>query len=250
MPKSPNVLFKDFLESFNGKGYGNHMFYDTVKEISRKKSGQREPLIDNDYCKMYSLDDMKDGCILLNENPPKSTDALCYKLEDGKLSLYLIEFKFHNLDEPDAKEQLNAFVDMIHTERKKYKCISDDERYGLYKIKKYYGDDVNHSLILKPIESLKVVIPMLYLEYCQKNPNIKKLDIERYLESIEKKYFVFVSSYSVDGKFNSENEILESQGTKLEQHFDRLVSGKIIDYYEILPRCHFDDFLEIEQLIE
>ena len=33
------------------------------------------------------------------------------------------------------------------------------------------------------------------------------------------------------------------------KHFDRLVSGNIIDYYEIKPRCDFDDFLKLEQLI-
>lgn len=249
MSKLQNESFKKFLKSFNGGEYNNHKFYDTITEISRKESGDRSPLISNKK-EMYSLDDIAKGSVLLKDNLPKTTDALWYKEEDdGKFSIYLIEFKFHNLDNPDAKDQLNAFVDNIYAERKKYKCISEDEKYELNKIKKYYGDNVNHSLILKPIETLNVVIPKLYDEYCDNNPDDEKINIKEYLNTIEKKYYVFVSTYTENGKFNPQNERLESQGTKLEQHFNRLVSGEIIDYYGIWPRCDFDDFLKLEQLI-
>lgn len=244
-----NESFKKFLESFNDGEYNNHKFYDTVTEISRKESGDRTPLIRNEK-EMYSLDDMAKGSISLMDNLPKTTDALWYKEEeDGKFSIYLIEFKFHNLDNPDAEDQLKAFVDNIYAERKKYKCIPEDEKYKLNKIKKYYGDNVNHSLILKPIETLHVVIPKLYEEYCDKNPEKERINIKEYLKRIEKKYFVFVSTYTDNGKFNPQNERLESQGTKLEQHFNRLLTGEIIDYYEIWPRCDFDDFLKLEQLV-
>lgn len=249
MSNLKNELFKKFLKSFNGGEYNNHKFYDTITEISRKESRDRTPLIINKK-EMYSLDDIAKGSMLLNDNLPKTTDALCYKEEeDGKFSIYLIEFKFHNLDNPDAGDQLKAFVENIYTERKKYKCIPDDEKYELNKIKKYYGDSVNHSLILKPIETLNVVIPKLYEEYCDKNPNKEKINIKEYLNNIEKKYYIFVSTYTEKGKFNPQNERLESQGTKLEQHFNRLISGEIINHYEIWPRCDFDDFLKLEHLI-
>lgn len=249
MSNLQNESFKKFLKSFNEGKYNDHNFYDTITEISRKESGDKSPLIISKK-EMYSLDDIAKGCSSLKDNLPKTVDALWYKEEDdGIFSIYLIEFKFHNLDSPDAKDQLNAFVDNVYSERKKYKCISDDEKYELNRIKKYYEDNVSHSLILKPIESLNVVIPKLYDEYCHKSSDNERMNINEYLNTIKKKYYVFVSTYTENGKFNPQNERLISQGTKLEKHFDRLVSGNIIDYYEIKPRCDFDDFLKLEQLI-
>ena len=67
----------------------HEQFYKSITEISMNNSD--EPLIENDF-KMYSLDEMCWECKLL-ENTPKTTDALFYKQHnDGKLSLYLIEF--------------------------------------------------------------------------------------------------------------------------------------------------------------
>ena len=248
MSSSSNEKFKKFLESFEKLTHKDRNCFDTITEISRKESGRREPLI---HChkKMYSLDDIKDQSKILKDNRPKTTDALYYKEEDDVLSLYLIEFKFHNLDDPDPKHTLNDFVKKIY-DRKKYKCLSEDERFKLYKINQYYGDDVNHALILKPLESLKVVIPKLYEEYCKENPDVEVMDIEEYLDNIEKKYFVFVSTYTQERKLNNENERQESRATKLEEHLDRLKDGKIIDHYEIWPRCDFEYFLVIEQLVK
>ena len=73
--------------------------------------------------------------------------------------------------------------------------------------------------------------------------------MEEYLSTIEKKYFVFVSTYTETGKFNRHKEKLESQSTGLEKYFDRLKFGRVIDYYEIWPSCDFEDFLESEQLV-
>ena len=75
------------------------------------------------------------------------------------------------------------------------------------------------------------------------------MDIEDYLNNIEKRYFVFVSTYTQEEKLNNEHERQESRATNLEDHLDRLIDGKIIDHYEIWPRCDFEDFLKIEQLV-
>ena len=252
MSNSCNEEFIKFIKSFDEGSHENHKFHDTITEISRKHSGKREPLIENDF-EMYSLDDIKDGSKLLKDNPPKTTDALYFKLDDGKLILYLIEFKFHNLDDPDAKDLLNAFVNEIYSSdnKKKYdKCLSKNDKKDLNKIRNYYGDDVSNTLVLKPIETIRVVLPRLYEEYYNKNPNVEKIDIREYLDLIEKRYFVFVSTYTETGKFNRHKEELESQSTGLEKYFDRLKSGNIIDHYEIWPRCDFEDFLKIEQLVK
>ena len=250
MISSYNEEFIKFIKSFDKGSYKNHKFYESITEISRKHSGKRESLIVNDF-ELYSLDDIKDGSRNLQTNPPKTTDALYYKENDGKLSLYLIEFKFHNLDDPDAKDLLNAFVDEIFSSdnKNKYRCLSKNNKKDLKKIRNYYGDDVSNTLVLKPIETIKVVLPSLYDEYCKNNCSAEKINIEEYLNSIEKKYFVFVSTYTENGKFNRHKEKLESQSTGLEKYFDRLKFGKIINHYEIWPSCDFEYFLKSEGLI-
>ena len=248
MSELTNEEFIDFLKSFDDKSFNNQKFYDTITEISRKKTGNQNSLIENDFL-MYSLDDIAKGSQELNSNLPKTADALYYKEDvEGNFSLYFIEFKFHNLDDPDAKNLLNNLVDEIYAFENKFKCISKYKK-DLNKIKKYYGDDVTHTLILKPIESIRVVIPKLYKEYCNHNDICEEKDIETFLDNIEKKLFVFVSTYTENGKFNRHKERLESQGTGLEKYFERLKSGNIIDYYEICPRSNFDVFLEMEQLV-
>lgn len=248
MSKSTNELFIEFLQSFDEGEHENRKFLDTITEISRKESGKREPLIENEK-EMYSLDDIAKGSRILKGNLPKTTDALYYKEKEGKPYLYLIEFKFHNLDDPDAEHLLYSLIDNFFADTKQYKCLKDDDKKDLNKIKNYYGDDVTNSLILKPFESLNVVIPRLYEEYCSNNPDVEKIDIESYLRNIEKRYFVFVSTYTEEGKFNRHKEELESQSTGLEKYLDRLKFGKIINHYEILARCNFDVFLQMEELV-
>ena len=248
MSELTNEEFIGFLKSFDDESFNNQKFYNTITEISRKKSGKRDALIENDF-RMYSLDDIAKASESLKRNLPKTADAIYYKEDQhGKLSLYFIEFKFHNLDDPDAKDLLDNFVDEIYAFENKFKCIKKYKN-DLNKIKRYYGDDVTHTLILKPIESINVVIPKLYEEYCAKTDACEKKDIKAFLENTEKKLFVFVSTYSESGKFNRHKERLDSQGTGLEKYFDRLVSGNIIDHYEIYPRSNFEEFLELEQLI-
>lgn len=251
MPNSCNEEFINFIKSFDDGSHNSHKFHDTITEISRKHSGKREPLIENDF-EMYSLDDIKDGSRILKDNPPKTTDALFYKEQDGKLSLYLIEFKFHNLDDPDAKDLLHAFVNEIYSSdnKKKYKCLSNDDKRDLKKIRNYYGDDVSNTLVLKPIETIRVTLPGLYEEYCSNNPGAERIDIEKYLDMVEKRYYVFVSTYTQMGKFNRHKEELESQSTGLEKYFDRLKAGNIIDHYEVMPRCDFEYFLKLERLVK
>lgn len=193
--------FIEFLESFREEIYTDehfrkHNLFDKITEISRKDGGKREPLIEREF-KMFSLDDMCHACNLLKTNTPKTTDALFYKKNDDEtLSLYFIEFKYHNLDNPDWKDTFDTIVDEINasTNKNKFKCISK-YKYQLTKIKQYYGDEVEHKLILKPIESIEIVVPALYEEYCQKEDESQK-DIKTYLKNVEKRVFVFVSDYS------------------------------------------------------
>lgn len=248
--------FMEFLESFKGEIYTDnhfrkHNLFDEITEISRKDGGNREPLIKREF-KMFSLDDMCHACKLLKSNTPKTTDALFYREnDDGSLSIYFIEFKFHNLDNPDWKDALDTIVDEINasTNKNKFKCLSEDYKYQLSKIKQYYGDEVEHKLIMKPIESIGVVVPALYEEYCQKeDENLK--DIKTYLGNVEKKVFVFVSDYSPSGKENSSKNRNLTAGDKLNMYYERLKQGNLIDYYKIYHRDEWDNFIKDEQLVE
>ena len=119
MSEITNDKFIDFLNTFNDREYRNNKFYDTITEISRKKSGNQDALIENDF-RMYSLDDIAEGSDVLSLNLPKTTDALFYKENpDGTLSLFFIEFKFHNLDDPDAEDLLTNLVNEMYSEPKK-----------------------------------------------------------------------------------------------------------------------------------
>lgn len=180
-----NKEFKEFIKSYE-------KFYKDITEISMSDFG--ESLIENDF-KMYSLDEMCWDCKLLEEDTPKTTDALWFKESlDGKITLYIIEFKFHNFNNPNAKDMLEIMArDVNDSELEdKYKCLSDKFKNNLRKIKNYYGDEVEFSLILKPIESLSIVIPTLYEQYCIDN-GIPQKDIRSFLDNIEKRLIVFVS---------------------------------------------------------
>lgn len=234
-----NEEFIEFIKS-------HEKFYKDITEISMNDFD--EPLIENDF-KMYSLDEMCWNCKLLKENTPKTTDALFYKEQpNGKMSLYLIEFKFHNFNDPNAKEMLKLISKEVNDKQlgNKYKCLSNRYKKYLRKINNYYGDDVEFGLILKPIESLNVVIPALYEQYCidkTKNPK----DIRKYLKNVEKKMIVFVSHYD-DDNFSKTKQRLQSMDTGLDDSYERLEQGKIIDYHKIYARYQFNYFLICERI--
>ncbi len=230
-----NREFKNFIKS-------HEEFYKDITEISKNKFGKS--LIENSF-KMYSLDEMCWDCELLEEFTPKTTDALWYKESlDGKITLYIIEFKFHNFDNPNAKDMLKIMTEDV----KKFDCVSDKFKKNMNKVKKYYGDDVEFGLILKPIESLSVVIPTLYEQYCIDN-DIDPKDIRKFLDKVEKKLIVFISQYDDKKKHNKSKQRVQSMGGALENNYNRLRMGNIIDYHIIYPSFKFSYFLSDERLI-
>ena len=232
-----NKEFIEFIKSYNE-------FYKSITEISM--NDYEEPLIENDF-KMYSLDEMCWNCKLL-EKTPTTTDALYYKEHnDGKLSLYLIEFKFHNFNSPNAKDMLELISKDVNADGNKYNCLSNTYKNYLRKINNYYGDEVLFKLILKPIESLNIVIPALYEQYCLDNECPMK-DIRKYLENVEKKLIVFVSHYDDNHHRNKSKQRLQSMDIGLKNNYDRLEQGKLIDSYEIYARYQFNYFLLTERI--
>ena len=231
-----NKEFKDFIRS-------HEKFYESITQISKNNSGI--PLIENDF-KMYSLDEMCWDCELLEEYTPKTTDALWFKenLLDGKITLYIIEFKFHNFNNPNAKDMLKIMNESV----KNSDCASDKFKNNFTKIKNYYGDEVEFSLILKPIESLYVVIPTLYEQYCIDN-DLPIKDIRSFLDNVEKKLIVFISHYDKKRKHNKSKQRVQTMDVSVENNYRRLEKGNIIDYHMIYPSSHFSYFLSYERLI-
>lgn len=236
-----NKEFKEFIKSYE-------KFYKDITEISMSDFG--ESLIENDF-KMYSLDEMCWDCKLLEEDTPKTTDALWFKESlDGKITLYIIEFKFHNFNNPNAKDMLEIMAkDVNNSELEdKYKCLSDKFKNNLRKIKNYYGDEVEFSLILKPIESLSIVIPTLYEQYCI-DKGIPQKDIRSFLDNIEKRLIVFVSHYDDKKKHNKSKQRVQTMDVGVENNYRRLEKGNIIDYHRIYPSFKFSYFLSYERLV-
>lgn len=217
-------------------------FYEDITEISKNNSGT--PLIENDF-KMYSLDEMCWDCELLEDYTPKTTDALFFKESlDGKFTLYIIEFKFHNFNKPNAKDMLKIMNEDVNNSD----CASDKFKSNFRKIKNYYGDEVEFSLILKPIESLSVVIPALYEQYCIDN-NIPQKDIRTFLDNVEKKLIVFISHYDEKRNHNRSKQRVQTMDVGVENNYRRLEKGNIIDYHKIYPSFKFSYFLSYERLV-
>lgn len=184
-------------------------------------------------------------CKLLEENTPKTTDALWYKESlDGKLTLYIIEFKFHNFNSPNARDMLEIMARDVN----KYDCVSDKFKRNLKKVKNYYGDEVEFSLILKPIESLSVVIPALYEQYCIDN-GLPIKDIRTFLDNVEKKLIVFISHYDDKRRHNMSKQRVQTMDVSVENNYRRLEKGNIIDYHKIYPSFKFSYFLSYERLV-
>ena len=230
-----NKEFINFIKS-------HERFYEDITEISMSDFGK--PLIENDF-KMYSLDEMCWNCKLLEEYTPKTTDALWFKESlDGKLTLYIIEFKFHNFNKPNARDMLKIMDNDVRNSD----CASDKFKNNFKKIKNYYGDEVEFSLILKPIESLSIVIPTLYEQYCIDN-DLPVKDIRTFLKNVEKKLIVFISHYDEKRKHNKSKQRVQTMDVGVENNYRRLEKGNIIDYHKIYPSFKFSYFLSYERLI-
>ena len=240
--------FTDFLKAFTKS---NSPYYDTITELSWPKDEngetdrERNPLIPDCWFKMLSLDDICKDCTKFdNYNLPSTTDALWYNIkDDGSLVIYFIEFKWHNLNR--KKEDSNSCHD----------------------------GNVEFKLRLKPFESLFIVLPRLFEDYCEKD-NKKEFidDLYDFLETCEIKVYSFVGNfYRKDGGIKAEEDMSEklrssktkshlkrsrtigphgSIGNTIHKQYKRLELSQLIDFADVFPRSCFDAFLKTEGLIE
>ena len=144
-------------------------------------------------------------------------------------------------------DSFGAYFMSNNDSENKYKCLPNDYKKYLREINNYYGDEVLFGLVLKPIESLNVVIPSLYEQYCIEN-NCPIKDIRKYLGNVEKKVIVFVSHFDDNKQTNKSKQRLQSMDFGLKNNYMRLQQGKIIDSHEIYARYQFNYFLLSERI--
>ena len=262
-----NEKFIKFIKSYSK----NQKYYEVVAEISRSKTFPFDSLVES-YFKMYSLDDIcKDSKSFGKYNTPKTTDALWYKEENGKLTLYIIEFKFHNFYNNMTKTKIQLLYEQVKEINEMFKTTKDDgETKYLFnenffkdfrKLKSSFGDNIEFSLKMKPIETLIYALPELYKEYCGYDDELDAEECRKFLKKIDKKLVVFLMQGSVykeqdknknyyngRGKYDKSRTRATVKGTSLHKQFIRFKHAKIIDDYEIKSRFDFDKFLNQEHL--
>ena len=250
MSEFTNQDFIAFMESFKDghviEKNQIHKFRDTLTELSRSDTSQADPLIIHPQ-EMYGLDWIVKGSKRLHKKPPKTTDALYYRVDgDGNLKLHIIEFKF--ISKRSYKNKLNILWREIC---RKVSCGEEDSFYenecfneyfvsDFKLIKKNFKDPIDVSLQLKPFEAIFVTLPELYKEYCQENNLIEK-DFKSYLTQIKKYYWVVIRNDSKS----------ESNLKSVAKHFDKYnkrLEGSIFNKARAKTKKEFYDVLDTEIL--
>ena len=190
------VKFSDFLDDYR-EDYANYS-----SEISKPKPNDEdydekklEPLVSSNYI-MLDFDAMCDDAEFYpkvpyvkkeDTNQPSTVDALYYRvLEEKKIQFFLVEFKTFNFDwnsSGDYNSSLNKVLNAVDSENIDEKTKKAIGR--LNKIRGTYTYSVEFSLRLKPYESLFVVLPKIYEEYCEKKniPKEDRLDLYAFFQS-------------------------------------------------------------------
>lgn len=238
------IKFSDFLDYFR-QDYGK-----PSSVISMPKPDENDltddiliPLVTSNFI-MLDFDSMcKDADFYPKKNKiecnrPSTVDALYYRfLNVNKLELFLVEFKSFDFNW-DKDRDYNASLNKVLRKLNEIE-LDDYTQKGidrLNSIRDSYGNTIEFSLRLKPYESLFVVLPKLYDEYCKKN-NIsldEKLDLYNLFkgDSCIIKLFIL-------GKTNKDlnKAYLGKLGGLLEKQYRRL------DYVNVLsPHDHRECF--------
>ena len=277
MSKLTNEEFMDFLESYNS-------YLMPLSEMTKNHLG--DSLIESSF-KFYSLDDIVFNMGYDIRMNPKTTDTIYFKNENGKLVLYLMEFKFMNFI--DTKNQAKKLFEEFKKEYTNTHNFSDE----LYD---YFMNIIEFEFEFADIEDSEVIARRLFdqfkVEYA-KNQTFN----ETYLNYFEKIFYSYedgnlvniifkvietlnifipelyekychdnniqvkdIREYirNIDKRFilvidnNKQNPIRSRMQTKniyLTMQLEKLVIAKIIDDFNIYDKSQFDLFLKSENII-
>lgn len=189
------LKFSEFLD------YYKPTYCKPSYEISMPKpddSGEYEegeelsPLVKSDFI-MLDFDSICDDANFYKTRPkkflnePSTVDALYYRIiDENKIEFFLVEFKSFYFDWNNYGDY-KASVDKVFNNII-YCNINDELTTGINRlnsIKKNFGSTIEFSLRLKPYESLFVVLPKIYEEYCEEmdiGPE-KRIDLYDFFKS-------------------------------------------------------------------
>ena len=201
--------FAEFLDYYKNK-YGKPSWEISLPHSRNKNTINPQPLVTSNYI-MLDFDEMcKDANFYPKKtkkdyNRPSTVDGIYYRIiHDNKIELSLFEFKSFYFDW-DTNKDYEASLNKIKNKLKK--CgFDNNSQQGLNrleKIKNTIGSTIEFSLRLKPYETLFVVLPKLYEEYCDKNniPESDRIDLYNLFKSD-----MFTIKLFVVGKTNKQNK--------------------------------------------
>ena len=247
------IRFSEFLD-FYKQNYAK-----TSSEISMPKPDETrfyddddpelKPLVDSDFI-MLDFDSMCDDANFYPKEPkedinePSTVDALYYRIINNlKIEFFLVEFKRFYFDwdtEGDYCASLKKVKRNVF-----YEDINPELNFGLNRLKKIknnLGNTIEFSLRLKPFESLFIVLPKLYEEYCSvKNiPFSQRIDLYNFFKSDICDICLFVVGNRSGSSYRDNNKML---GSKLKKQYGRLALVNILTY-ELILSNDFEDFAE------
>lgn len=243
---------EDFLKFTNFLDYYRKQYGKPSSEISKPKpndDGEQDtkliPLVKSNYI-MLDFDLMcKDADFYPKKNKeecnrPSTVDALYYRfLNENEVEFFLVEFKRFNFDW-DKDKDYNASLNKVLEKLKEIELDTHTQKGvdRLNSIRDSYGNSIEFSLRLKPYESLFVVLPKLYENYCKLKeiPDNEKLNLYNLFQEdsfIIKLYIVGCPNEDLNKAY------LGKLGNLLEKQYKRLDYVNVLsphDYRECFPK--------------
>ena len=257
--------FVEFLDSYKED------YLDSITEISKPREDSNSnlcrvesdlgPLIKSEI-NMLDFDTICcESSFFQKNNRPSTVDAIYYRItQDGKLILYLVEFKGSNLnwDNERSFKELETYETAIESLVKKELIENDidlnlDEHYLEIhrRIESLCNTNVNKiefSLRLKAFESIFMVLPSIYKEYVESNGDLEEefhaSDVLEFFESPFCEIHLLVV-----GKTYSENKSKENGkllSNKVHKQFSRLknYAPNTVGYFKLYNQHKFYKFLD------
>ena len=213
------------------------------------KNGKQIPLVNSDYI-MLDFDSMcKDANFYPKENleecnRPSTVDGLYYRIiDENKLELFLFEFKNFYFTW-DNKLYYNAALKNIKGLRN---CKSSKFQKGvemLENIEQRLGNSIECSLKIKPYESLFVVLPKIYEEYCEEKDILECDKVDFY--KLFKSKLCTIKLCIVGKKYpnDSTRAYIGKLGNSLEKQYKRLDFVNVLEQHpqRLCFEKEFDSF--------
>ncbi|SFL38102.1 hypothetical protein SAMN02910297_00740 [Methanobrevibacter olleyae] len=234
------LKFSEFLDFYKEK------YTNTSSEISKPKpidvdydEEKLEPLVSSNYI-MLDFDAMCDDAKFYPKfpeeefNQPSTVDALYYRIiDENRIQFFLVEFKTFDFGWSSSSDY-NSSLDKV-LKKLDMDNLDDITKTGvkrLNKIRKTYGYNIEFSLRLKPYESLFVVLPKIYEEYCDENNILEeeRLDLYGFFKSNLSDIRLIIVGKSND---NLPRAYSGKLGNLLEKQYRRL------DYVNVLSQHNF-----------